>query len=532
MQARSKALVVLGALLFAGAAHAGDFVDTRLNFNITDENVLVKPGETNPSVPGLRIGRPNSLGVLFFDNYDTRYSGFENLTHLVVFKSMENAHVTAEGAYVLRLLQFTDVNLSSIDDGSYLRVQFWFDGSRKNKTNLALTLFPLSADRMRLGYSFRLSWGGSPIFFKLNPDIPVGAAAFVTNTAPAPGLKLQLSGERYYVYAGLKTSTLLNRNPSVNEQQAIYGVLGGFGVDLWKEHIRLEGGVGFFDRGVNPLFFGTSVGAQGQTFTEYPVQTYGGSMQLSFFHKMAPTTSLDLRLYRNDPNSAERYFVRPAYSPEFKFMVSTEFTVAGTTLQDVDKANSTRTQLAVAGDLNMRLMKGNLRLKADIATRSLAFILLNQPSLVPFQDFPKGARVTPEIFGAAGFDYFLERIGMTLGVTIGVQNPATFTPPPGRTLSGPITGGTGGSLNTTATIVVRNEGDVSILPEGKSELPMVAAKFEVREDFLEWFGAIIQILYQYDANQTRLIKAPDGTSERIFGKPHQLGFNITLSAKY
>ncbi len=527
-----RRLVVLAALLLGGTAHAGDFVDTRLNFNITHENVLVKPGETNPSVPGLRIGRPNSLGVLFFDNYDTRYSGFENLTHLVVYKSMENAHVTAEAAYVLRLLQFTDVNLSSIDDGSYLRVQFWFDGSRKNKTNIALTLFPLSADRMRLGYSYRLSWGGSPMFFKLNPDIPVGAASFVTNTAPAPGLKIQLSGERYYAYLGLKTSTLLNRNPQVNEQQAIYGVLGGFGVDLWKDHIRLEGGAGFFDRGVNPLFFGTSIGAQGQSFTEFPVQTYGGSFQLSFFQKMAPTTSLDLRLYRNDPNSAERYFQRPAYSPDFKFMVSTEFTVAGSTLQDVDRANSTRTQMAFAGDLNMRIMKGNLRIKADIASRSLAFILLNQPSLVPFQDFPSGARVTPEIFGAAGFDYFLERIGMTVGMTVGVQNPATFTPPPGRGLGGPITGGTGGSLNTTATIVVRNEGDVSILPEGKSELPMFATKLEVREDFLEWFGAIIQVLYQYDANQTRLIKAPDGTSERIFNKPHQLGFNITLSAKY
>src|SRR5262245_4436440 len=45
-------------------------MDTRVAFTITNENVLVKPGETIPSVPGWRFGVPNSLGVLFFDNYD------------------------------------------------------------------------------------------------------------------------------------------------------------------------------------------------------------------------------------------------------------------------------------------------------------------------------------------------------------------------------------------------------------------------------------------------------------------------------
>src|SRR6266568_906254 len=139
---------MFASLFVAQAARAGDFVDTRLNFTITDENVLVKPGETTPSVPGVRIGAPNSLGILFFDNYDTRYTGYENLTHLVIYKSFGNERVTAEAAYVLRLLQFTDVNLSSIDDGSYIRLAFWFDKNHAvggGKTNIALTAFPLNA---------------------------------------------------------------------------------------------------------------------------------------------------------------------------------------------------------------------------------------------------------------------------------------------------------------------------------------------------------------------------------------------------
>ena len=71
---------------------------------------------------------------------------------------------------------------------------------------------------------------------------------------------------------------------------------------------------------------------------------------------------------------------------------------------------------------------GKLRIKADFETRSLTYILQNQPSLVPYQDLPPDAKTTPEIFGSLGFDYFLERIGLTLGATVGVQNPATFTP--------------------------------------------------------------------------------------------------------
>ncbi len=531
------------SLLCANAARAGDYVDTRLNFTVTDENLLVKPGQTNPSVPGVRIGQPNSLGILFFDNYDTRYTGYENLTHLVIYKAIGTGRVTAEAAYVLRLLQFTDVNLSSIDDGSYIRLAFWFDKNHAvggGKTNLALTAFPLNADRMRLGYSYRISWGGSPIFFKFNPDLPVGAAPFVTNTNPAPGAKLQLSGERYYAYFGFKTSQLLNRNPDINEQVAVYGLLGGLGVDAIVNHLRIEANGGYFDRGTNPLFFGTSVGPMGMTFTDYPVSSFGATIQVAAFDGLSPTQSADFALYRNDPLiSASRYFARPNYGPGFHWLASGEFTYAGTTLQDVDRPASTKIQNAFAGDINLRAQIGRLRIKADFETRSLQYILINQPSLVPYQDFPKASDAQPELFGSIGADYFIERIGLTLGVTAGLEQPATFTPPKNTILMGPLMGNTGGTLSTSSRIVVRNEGDFSILPPadavtGKqvSAVPIGAVKAEIREDFLEWFAAILQVYYQNDGNQTHLVKSPDGTSIRTFNQANQIGFNLTLQARY
>jgi hypothetical protein len=75
---------------------ASGFMDTRLAFTITNENILAKPGETIPSVPGWRFGTPNSLGVLFFDNYDTRFSGFETLSHATMYRSYRRP-LQAEG---------------------------------------------------------------------------------------------------------------------------------------------------------------------------------------------------------------------------------------------------------------------------------------------------------------------------------------------------------------------------------------------------------------------------------------------------
>jgi hypothetical protein len=291
---------------------------------------------------------------------------------------------------------------------------------------------------MRLGYSYRISWGGSPIFFKYNPDLPVQSAGtgggFAQNNTPAPGAKLMVADERWYAYLGFKTSLLLDRNPAVLEQVAVYGGLAGAGFDAIPNRLRIEANGGYFDRGTNPLFFGTSQGSNGQTFTSYPVNTYGGTLQVSVFDGISPTTSADFALYRNDPMvSAVRYFQRPVYRPGFNWMASAEGTILGSTLQDVDHPDSTKTQLAFAADVNLRAQIRHWRLRGDVETRSLSYVLINQPSLVPFQDFPKGASVMPEVFGVLGFDYFVERLGLTAGASLGIESPASFTPPPGQT---------------------------------------------------------------------------------------------------
>jgi hypothetical protein len=230
--------------------------------------------------------------------------------------------------------------------------------------------------------------------------------------------------------------------------------------------------------------------------------------------------------------AADRYFRRPEYGGGIRWLLSTEWTGLGSTLQDPDNQGSTKIQPAYAGDLNFRMQVGKFRLRADFAMRSLTYILINQPSLVPSQDLPTGSEVGDELFGALGLDYFFERAGFTLGVSGGVMRPATFTPPNNDLLPPPITGNIGGSLSTRTTLVVRNEGDYSILPEGQREVPIAAARLDLREDFLEFFAIIAQLYYQYDPNQTILSKAVDGTSLRNFNFPHRLGINIAVQAKF
>ena len=509
--AGATAALALSAVIAGspGVARANDFVDTRLNVTLTNENVLAAPGETNPPVPGWRFDRPNQLGVLFFDNYDTRFTGYESLTHIVLYKQIQRQRWEAEAAYVLRLLQFSDVNLSSIDDGSYIKINYYFDRTRQSRRNISLTAFPLNSDRMRLGYSWRLSWGGSPIFFKANPDIPTNINP--PPTPPVPGIRLQIADDRWYAYAGAKTSVI--RYEQDQEQHAVWGILGGAGYDIIPGHFRIEANGGFFDRGTIPRILTQAL----------PVQTFGVSVQLSAWSGLPPTLSADTALYRNDPNSAVRYLTKPMYTPGVSWLVMSEFTAEGTTLENPDLADSSRRQWGLTGDVNFRLQVGNARFRIDATYRSLEFLLLNQPSLVPFQDFPSGAEVRPNFFAAAGADYFIERSGTTVGLTVGVDRPASYKPP--QSAGNPID-------STSAILVVRNQGDVIILPPNQDALPAIAAKLMARQDFLELFALIVETYYQYDPNGTRLITAPDMTKQRVFENPNRLGFNFTLQARF
>ena len=134
------ALLLLG--LTAPPATAGDFMDTRLSFAISENNFFANPGETRDNSPGIGFGADSS-NTLFFDNYDTKYSGFETLGHIVLYKKMPAffEHLTTEASLVLRVAG----ELS--DDGSYIRLVY--DISRGTHKDRNLELVQRSFDAQR-----------------------------------------------------------------------------------------------------------------------------------------------------------------------------------------------------------------------------------------------------------------------------------------------------------------------------------------------------------------------------------------------
>jgi hypothetical protein len=288
--------------------------------------------------------------------------------------------------------------------------------------------------------------------------------------------------------------------------------------------VRVEINGGYFDRGNNEL----------QDVNTQKVQLYGASAQLALHKGMPVSSSLDYKLYKNSNEQISKLFNKASYPGGLSWLAMTEFTVLSQTLKDPDKTGSTKLQTGKAGDVNVRVMMDRLRISADVSYRDLAFILHSQPSLPTYEDFPTAYKTGANFFADFGVD---QNWGdwLTLGVTLGIEKPATLTSPKG------IPGGqTGTSGDSTA--VIRNNGQstlITILPQPQPGKPaieaatQVATKFTGKIDFGKMYAAILDVYYSYDPNVTRYTRTgPEAPFSYSFGQFNQLGINATLQARF
>ena len=84
---RAAAAVMIIGVGLSGTAYASDFVDTRVSVAFADDNVLENAGESSPNSPspGFGAGAQNKQ---FYDNFNTKFSGFETLSNIVLYKRM------------------------------------------------------------------------------------------------------------------------------------------------------------------------------------------------------------------------------------------------------------------------------------------------------------------------------------------------------------------------------------------------------------------------------------------------------------
>lgn len=508
---------IVAIMVCASSAFAGDFIDTRIAFALANSNIFVKPGETTPSEPGTGFGA-SKQNTQFYDNFNTRFSGFENLATASLYKKSPSFFEGFDAEAALNIL-FNDLPSGQIqlfDNSSYVKLNYKPAGWGA-KEEIAFTGFPVSSDRLRLGYAWRVSWGGDSAFTFNQGSGSTGNALTGIRPTAVPGAKLQVTRERWYAFVGMKTGLLLNGILNVQERQ--YGFLAGGGFDLMPNRLRLEVNGGYFQRGIAP-----SLAQQG---IEAKVNAIGGSAQLSFFSD-AILPSIDLRLYKNDPDVVTRFFTPEKYPGGLSYQLSLEGSVLGQTLIDPDRFAATKIQPAAAIALQARFKYDFWRFYALGLFRSLSFIQFDVPGLPPYYDFTRSSTVRPEMWFAIGGDRYFPRLHLTAGLVVGVQSPASVSAPrfdfgatnPPAGLTGP------------RTVVVRDVNLFAILPADTVVIPIFSVKGTFKLDISDYFALLGEVFYNRDANRVTFRDSTQSISVPVFEKEHQLGFNAVVQAKF
>ena len=507
--AAAAAFLAFGA--FEPAAHAGDFIDTRITFLFSDDNIFAGPSDFSPQPDFTQRPGVNQ----FYDNYNTRDSGQETKTDLALYRRMTGWHprLETEAALLIRFDLFADEVTGRggqrfADDGTYVQVN-WLRGELAEgrapgaPPRLYMLAFPFNADRFKLGYSYGITWGGREIFPK--------------NTGPVPGMKFGYDGKRWYAFGGMKSHRQLNDN--TNDIEANYAFLGGAGIDI-GDILRIEGAAGYFQKGALPP---TGTGGADPLAGER-INATGASAQITLHKGLPIQTSVDLRLYRNDPELPFTAFRKETYGQGFSWLVSSEVSYLTQNLRDPDTFGQTEIQPAMAADINAKVKSGFTRVFFDFVYRDLSFILFNVPAFTPYYGFPDSAEVTPQWFIDVGADYHLAALHMTPGITFGYMQPATYT------------GDTGGAgIAGTNTVVVRRQGDFEILPPNEDAFDILSARVYDRIDLSEMMWMIAQVTYTLDNNSTRLVRGPTGFPERVFDDDNvtnQLAIALLLQSRF
>jgi hypothetical protein len=499
-----------------------NFMDTRLAWTFGDDDILHPTGQLIPLSPSASIGdRPQYR--LFFDNLNSRYTDRENLTHLVMYKRMPAffPHLTTEAAVVLRFdldalaAQTGNLNAALYDAGSYIRL-FYNTNEAHPREGISATFFPLDTDRFRLGYLYDISWGGT--------NASINQSIFPSIVGSSPGLKVQYDTEHFYAFAGFKTAQIVEPvqvlNPGSDndiEETSVantnYGFLGGFGLDP-IDHLHIDAGTGYFQQGHFDL----------DDVRGRPVYTYGFSGRIVVHDKMPVPQSVDFLLYKNDPMAPLILFAPEKYSAnQISWSLAIEADRLEQHLKNFDVTGDVEDQGANALAVQGVLKAGYARFSVTGIVRDLNYVERNVPGFIPFETIPQSASTQPEIFGALSADYYFKGPRLTPGLAGGVQLPSTFE-----------SSFNDGGIEASRTIVVRAQGDESILPYDDARRPIFQGRIQCRWDISEMLKAFIWVQYILDNNGTLVVQDPNegSASLRVFQAAGRLGLATSLQARF
>ncbi len=485
------------------------YPSTRLAFTFGDDNVLVGAGETRKSSPSAFFGQCNRTSL---DRTVASDCYRQNITNLILYKRLKlHANFQPEAALALGI----DLQNNMItDEGSYIRANWFFDET--HRTYWALTLFPLDSDRLRLGYYYDVSWGGTDTFPK---NFRKGLA---------PGLRFDMDLGYFSFFVGAKAALIRSPAEDVldnkggntikNVERTNYGVFAGVGAPFGQSGVRMELNGGFFQKGTN-----TRQNALGE-----PIYAGGFSGRVSWSRGIAIGRQTDIRIFQQDP-VRNALFQKEIYQTGLvSVALEAEATGLVQNLEDPDHTQSTKIEWAALGHFGLSMKVGFWRIFAHTIVRSLSAITFDVPGFIPYQALPKDAKVSPEIMGSLGFDYNFKSIDLTLGFNYLILRPATFI--------GTVPTGLNASITEQGLrkVVIRGSrsGDWDILPPGENELPVHMLRLDLKWSFFESFGVIGQIGYTRDDNLASVKQDSFGHNIRVFDQPNGVNFNLICQVKF
>ncbi|MCY1035919.1 hypothetical protein OV207_31050 [Corallococcus sp. BB11-1] len=373
------------------------------------------------------------------------------------------------------------------DNGSAFRLRYrpsTWDASE----GLALSVFPLSATRLYMGFSYPVTWERQ---------------SFPRRTGSEPALELSLSRRQWSVFAAAKSASVLH-DLELNDERR-YALLAGGSLEV-TPGLGLALKATHLDRGVVPNLANQGIGES--------VPVYGASLGASWRRGAPVGNNVDLSLYAGDPTFFERFFQPDTYPGDFAASVSLEGSLVSQRLQDADDFTRLRSELGQAAALDARLKQGFFRLHALAWLRTATFLQVDAPGFPPYVAFSRDAAARAEVSGTLSGDYHFQALGLTPGLLARVTLPADFVGVAGR------------------IVVLHAPSQISILPEGEERRPVLTLKATARWDLGAIAGVLAEVSYVRDPNRTTFEDDDTGVAQPVFVPPGALGFNLLLQARF
>jgi hypothetical protein len=475
-----------------------DFVRTVLTFHVGDDNVLAGPEVQSPS-PGIGY----EYQELFYDGLNAEKAQVVSETHMVVYGKMPGflPFVDTEAAFVAELEFAADPQDGRVagefrEDGSYVGITFWFNRAKKGKS-LKFTGWPYRADRFRLGFLFDLTWGGDDIY--------------PATSAPAPGAKLHLDLERFYVYLGAKS--MQRTHADLAQTESFWGVLAGLGPNVWfgpesRMQLRYDVNGGYFERGTFEHF----------PFRSTPLIAFGVSQRLLLsYNDPRMGRSVDQNLLKNDPEALRQAsFIPLRYYGTFAFGVSGEFTTLWQRVRDFDDLDTLVHQnaLAAAARGQVRFLK-NLRVGLDVVYRDVAFLLFNATGEPAFTSNAAAQTLSPQVYGALWVDYYIEALHLRPEFTVGLMQPAARLAAPD-------------AQGNRQTAVIRAPGEEEVLPTGQDPFTILSVRGRLTWGLSHMLAVVGEISFTQDYNRVFNNARPGQPGEAVLSPERAQALGMTL----